>query len=442
MNVKTHLKHIKLINDLSVEFKSGNLYLVRGSNNQGKTTFTLNVESLFTGKTGKNVVSHEQDNGLVDGEITGLDGKTYKVIINHKKNKNPSFSIIQPNLQRSSRKGDLAAIFSYENVTAETFAGWGLTEPGRRKQAEMFMKLMPKEIQEQIYSLDNDINTTNGVVYIARRDAGVALKYEEKNALPEPTEEQLSIYDKVDEWTDAVNKMSKQYDYYIQENNKIIVENNDLKSQKAHLENERERITSEIKRLQEDLKAVNDTYESLGEEKPLIKNANYLLQMKEKIKKSNEAIFTATEARSYIERYNASKEKLKSLNDVYNELTESLKKKREEKAKLIKENLKTDSISIENGQLLYNDEKGKYPINEENLSYSRIALIVASLVIKLNPNYPIVFLGKASEFDKETILKFVKYAQQTESIIVADYVDNSGELKIDCYEDYVKKLNQ
>lgn len=435
MEIKTELTNLGLIENISAEFKSGNVYFVRGGNNKGKTTFTNNVLSLLTGNAKNDTVTKGKDKGSIEGTIMGLDNVTYKVIITHKPDKNPSFTIIMPNLQKSSRKGDLAVIFGYQAVDAGTFAGWGTTESGRRKQADMFMKLMPVEIQSRIATYDAEINTKNGTLYTERRDTGIELKYIKDKTLTEPTEEQLEIFDKVIEWKTDIEKMEEAYSKEIQDRDTVKFANQELVNTRNYLTSEKGRLENEIIRLNNELVSVIDTMESLGEPKPYTISDEELVTMKQSINSSHEAMFTAAEAASYIKRYNESSETLKKSEKSYNELSLLLEKKRKDKAGLIKEHLNLKSIEIEDGLLLFKDDKGSYPINEESLSYSRIAMIVADLVLKLNPNYPIVCLGKAAEFDNKSLTKLNVYAKATNAIIVLDYVDNSGELKINVFDD-------
>jgi len=434
MEITTHLKNIGLIEDITAEFTEGNIYLVKGSNNKGKTTFLNSMLSGLTGNVIKGKLTNGKDSGLEEFLITGNDNKSYKVIVNHKPDKNPSFTIIYPNLKKSNKKSDLAAIFQYEGINTETFAGWGTTEPGRRKQAEMFMKLMPQEIQNRILTFDAEINTKQGTLYIDRRDKGIELKYLKSQANPEPTQEQIDIKGKVREWTDDVSKMQNKYEEIVADNSTIKLANQQLESDTQNLNAERDRIKSDMKALELRLSNVDDTIESLGTLQEYTTTNEELVKIRTDIESSNEAIFTAKEASSFIAKYNEFNSTILKAEANYSELTILLEKKRNDKAQMIKDNLNLSHISIDDGQLLYKDDKGEYPINEESLSYSRIAMIVADLTIKLNPNFNIVLLGKAAEFDKESKDKLLKFAQSTKSIIVLDKVENEGDLRINVYE--------
>jgi len=435
MDITTHIKNIGLIDDITAEFKAGNIYIVKGQNNKGKTTFINSLTSGLTGKVIKDKLSHGETNGSEEFLITGLDNKTYKVVINHKQGKNPSFTIIYPNLSKSSRKGDLASIFQYTPLNTETFAGLGLTEPGRRKQAEYFIKLMPTEIQERLLTLDAEINTAHGTLYIDRRDKANEIKYLKQNSPTPPTKEQTDIVGNINQWIIDVENMEAEYDKTIEAKNKAELEIQQYANKSNNLNFRKEEIEDQIAKLQGELMGVEDTLSSLVEPEPFTIDEQGLLGKKEEIRLSHEAIFTAQEARSSIERYNVSNSKLIKLEKAYAVCDELLDSKRKLKAKMISENLNMNHISIEDGQLLFKDESGEYPINEDRLSYSRIAMIVADLTIKLNPNYPIVCLGKAAEFDETSMEKLLKYAKATKSIIVLDKVEGNGELKINVYEE-------
>jgi len=434
MEITTEVTNVKLLNKESAEFKSGNVYLIKGQNSTGKTTFKNAIRSLLKGEGSRDLVSHGEEKGTISGMITGLDGRTYKVIINLKKDKLPSFTIIYPNLSRSNRKSDLAAIFQYEDVTAETFMGWGLTEVGRRKQADLFMKLMPSEIQNRILTIDAEINTKNGTAYIERREKGIEVKLLKEKSLAEPTEEQLIIKEKVNAWAINLEKIKEEYDQDVQTKAKTDLEHQQYANDKVNLEEKKITLSNQIAELQSQLETVNDTLEALVEPNSSSIDEQALLDKKEKIEESSKALFAAQEAEKYVRQYNESIKDIIVTEKTYDDLDKLINEKRALKTKLIQENLDINHIEIEDGMLLFKENEKLIPINEETLSYSTGALIVMDLVIKLNPNYPIVFIGKAAELDDNSLLRIEEFAKQTNSIVVLDKVDSSGEFKIQVYE--------
>jgi len=427
MELNTHITNVKLIDDLSAEFRSGNVYFVRGSNNRGKTTFVNSILSLLNGTTAKDAVTTGKENGEVEGVITGMDGKTYKVIINHKPDKLPTFTIIYPDLHKSSRKGDLESIFRYEAVNTETFAGWGLTEPGRRQQAEMFMKLMPIAVRAEINEIEQKIDTRNGSIYIARRDKGNSIKFLKQNGVAEPTQEQFDIHDQAENWKQLLVTVEQTVKAERAEKEKAERANFVRNQNLASLNNEAERLKARLLEIEKEIK-------SLPEEVQCSFTEEYLEEREQSIKRDQDAIYEAEKAAESIQKYNEYANRLLKEEEEYEALNKQLDNLRDRKEKLVEENLKMPYVSIKDGQLLFKDKTGEFPINEQSLSYSKIALLVADLVLKLNPNYPIVCLGKAAEFDDKSLDQLVNYAKKTDSIIVLDYVDNSGELKINVYE--------
>jgi len=89
MNLKAHLKNVRLIDELSSEFKSGNLYVVRAKNERGKTTFKNALRGLITGNLPNDMLTRGEEEGVIEGTFTTADNKLVKVIINLKEGKDP-----------------------------------------------------------------------------------------------------------------------------------------------------------------------------------------------------------------------------------------------------------------------------------------------------------------------------------------------------------------
>ena len=83
------------------------------------------------------------------------------------------------------------------------------------------------------------------------------------------------------------------------------------------------------------------------------------------------------------------------------------------------------------------DEDGTtYDFTEKTISYSVAAKKLLEIILMLNPNYPIAVLGKAREFDPDTIKEMRRIAKATDGIIMVDYVVGGvDELTIECYEE-------
>jgi hypothetical protein len=371
-----------------------------------------------------------------------MDGNTYKVIINKTEKGSPSFTIIYPNLKKSSRKGDLAAIFQYEDLTADSFLALGLTEPGRRKQAEYFMRLMSPEVQNEIHDLDQQVNTKNGTLYVRRAELKTNLKYLEMNSVAKPSDEQYFMADNYDQWvtdleSQRANIETSLSDFYNAtsetklEKERVEILQDKVRDTKIDIEAAELRLSA----LKQNLLDYEDTLNNRPDVNAPKHTEEDIMKMTEELNASTEAVASAKEAVSAIKVYNDSSSQKDALSDQLKTAEDTLELKRKAKAEIIKINLKMKHIKIEDGIPLFIDESGAFPINEENISYSKGVMIVLDLVLKINKNYPICFVGKANELDKNSKNMLLKYAKATDSIIVLDKVEESGTLAIEVYEE-------
>jgi DNA repair exonuclease SbcCD ATPase subunit len=435
--IKVNLTNIRLIKELEVDMISGNLYYIKGGNQKGKTTLTNAITSLLDGNINRNMLTSGEQTGEISGTIIGADDKPYKVIINLKNEKAPSFTIINPKMGKSTRKGDLQPIFGYNNVTVETFMGWGLTPTGRKKQAEMFTNLLPADARKRLQQIDDAINETTGADYLERRNLGQQIEVM-KETHASPTEQEIKLAEKLSSWQQSIVQMEENFAVGKRLMSTYEKELSDHEYKKRSTLANKSRLEDEIARLTRELATVNETLEIIDKEAPKKPSVTQeaLDTLESQIIKGREAITNAVIANNKIQSYEIIKTSLETKQTRYKELTEKIKKEKDEKIVLIQKNLNIPNVSIEAGELLYEDETGKYPVNEESISYSRGAMIVIDLLKRLNPEYPILCLGKSSQFDMKTINIFADIAEKEDAIIILDYVtpDPDQDLTIECFE--------
>lgn len=151
---KLQLQNFQVIKDFSAEF-DGNVYLITGDNELGKSTLLKAIGALLTG---------ERDEVLRMGEtkgfaktIVGDDNEEYEVTLSFTEN-NPrgALSIKQKTTgMQSSNVSMLQKIFGYQDFDAVEFSRWSETAEGRRKQIEVVKALLPAEIKERIAEIDS-----------------------------------------------------------------------------------------------------------------------------------------------------------------------------------------------------------------------------------------------------------------------------------------------
>lgn len=150
---RIELKNFQAIKDFTSDF-DGNVYLVTGENEMGKSTLLKAIMVLLTGNRDE-VLRNGEDKGFAK-IIVGGDGKEYEVKLSMTK-ANPRGSITITSKDtglRSDRITALQDIFGYQDFDANEFVAWSETAEGRRKQVQIVKSLLSEETQKAIADID------------------------------------------------------------------------------------------------------------------------------------------------------------------------------------------------------------------------------------------------------------------------------------------------
>ena len=158
------IKEIQLQNFQTIkEFKGnfeGDVYLVTGENEIGKSTLLKALMVLLTGNRDE-VLRMGEDKGF--GRIlVGGDGKEYQVELRFTK-ANPRGTLTIQNVETGERSDTLTSlhrIFGYQDFDANEFASWSDTAEGRRKQVSLIKSLLPENVLKRIIEIDNEVEST------------------------------------------------------------------------------------------------------------------------------------------------------------------------------------------------------------------------------------------------------------------------------------------
>lgn len=150
------LSNFQNIKEFDATF-SGNIYLVTGENEIGKSTFLKAITILLTGNRDEVLASGEKK-GFAKA-VVGDDKVNYDVELRFTEaNPRGTLTIKQKGSEVYSDKiSALQSIFGYQEFDAEEFIRWSDSAEGRRKQVEIVKSLMPNEAQERLIAIDKDI---------------------------------------------------------------------------------------------------------------------------------------------------------------------------------------------------------------------------------------------------------------------------------------------
>lgn len=161
---KITLQNFQVIKDFEADFE-GNVYLITGDNELGKSTLLKAIGALLTGKR-DDVLRNGEDKGFAKIVLDG-DGKEYEVKLTYTKANPRGTLTITSEGRKSNNVSTLHSLFGYTDFDAVEFSRWSETAEGRRKQVEVVKRLLPIETLERIEAID-------GETLIARESRRVA----------------------------------------------------------------------------------------------------------------------------------------------------------------------------------------------------------------------------------------------------------------------------
>lgn len=153
---KLELRNFQVIKDFSADFE-GNVYLITGDNELGKSTILKAIGALLTGDRDA-VLRNGEDKGFAK-MIVGNDGEEYEVKLSFTK-ANPRGSLMitsRTTGKKTDNKSALQALFGYTDFDAVEFSRWSETAEGRRKQIRLVKSLLPEQARDRIDAIDKEV---------------------------------------------------------------------------------------------------------------------------------------------------------------------------------------------------------------------------------------------------------------------------------------------
>lgn len=149
---KLELSNFQCIERFEQEFE-GNVYLVTGDNELGKSTLLKAIGALLTGNR-DDVLRNGADKGFAK-MVVGDDGNGYEVTLSFTKtNPRGTLSIKSADGMKSNNVSMLQKVFGYQDFDAVEFSRWSETAEGRRKQIQVVKNLLPAEVVREIEEID------------------------------------------------------------------------------------------------------------------------------------------------------------------------------------------------------------------------------------------------------------------------------------------------
>lgn len=415
---RLELRNFQAIKDFSADF-AGDVYLIKGENEVGKSTILKSIVCLLTGERDA-VLRNGEKNGFAKMVIGG-DGKEYTVELRFTENDpRGTISIKAKDGMRSTNVSMLRTVLNYRNFDAEEFARWSETAEGRRKQIQVVMGLMPPEIANRIKTIDAEVLQTKE----SRKAINANIKYKETEL--QSIKAQLSDGD-IETYTEPIDLT-----VLMQESNKAAEQRakaENVKMQMASLESELANIPKERERLAADLEKAKKAYEDAkafynrsienvaaeeNEIKGKIENAEqwlseYDAQPKEDAAEKLAAAQNHNAKCQIVKMFHAKQNEVDAERTKADKLNADLDAYAKERAELVAAaKFPIDGLSFGEDGLTLND----VPFVVGKVSDSQIMEVAAKLVIASNPTVNIFRIGRGESLGTKRLQSIVNLAKE------------------------------
>ena len=415
---RLELKNFQAIKDFSADF-TGDVYLVKGENEVGKSTILKSIVCLLTGERDA-VLRNGEKNGFAKMVIGG-DGKEYTVELRFTENDpRGTISIRAKDGMRSTNVSMLRTILNYRNFDAEEFARWSETAEGRRKQIQVVMGLVPPEIANRIKVIDAEVLLAKE----SRKAVNANIKYKETEL--QSIKAQLSDGD-TETYTEPIDLT-----VLMQESNKaaeqrakaenVKMQMTSLESELANIPKERERLAADLERAKkayEDAKAFyNRSIENVAAQETEIKDkigkaeqwlSEYDAQPKEDAAEKLAAAQNHNAKCNIVKMFHAKQTEVDAERTKADKLNADLEAYAKERAELVAAaKFPIDGLSFGEDGLTLND----VPFVVGKVSDSQIMEVAAKLVIASNPTVNIFRIGRGESLGAKRLQSIVNLAKE------------------------------
>jgi recombinational DNA repair ATPase RecF len=443
-NLKLIIENYKLLENLEYDFQSSKVHLLIGQNEVGKTSLLEAIKSLIQAKLDTPMpVTIGKEEGSIIGIFETKKGDSFSVSVEFNTEGKKKYTLIKDG-KKSTQVTSIRDLFSYVDVSAEQFLAWSETADGRRKQVDLFLKCLEKDI---LFEYERNLNKLNkyytertpvlseiALINKILKDLVVTKQdkelYDNKEQLTKEIEEtlnheskyqmELAIYDK------AINEVNSFTELY---NQKITNINNSINENKRKIKE----LENAILGLEENKKSITVNYQEkiidLGSnipEKPMPIDMNIVNTVIAKKAILNDTI-------RKVENHTSNLERLNLLNKDKQEYDAKIDLYRDRNKKIISEHTSIDNVFIDDDQLFINTEYGILPFNSNQIATSQQILFTVKLLCQINKDFPIITIGRGESLDANKLQLINQIAEMYDATILVEKVQE-GDLKIEILE--------
>ena len=150
---KLILQNFKKWKSLNVDFPENGVLIVSGPPDSGKSSVLQAIDTLCKCGKSDNLLSRDSSSGNSSVSFVAADGLTYELNQDLTADTN-RFLLSMPNGINTRKIADIQSIVKYNPFTLDEFINMSYTAEGKRKQRDILLKIMPKEIQDEFFALE------------------------------------------------------------------------------------------------------------------------------------------------------------------------------------------------------------------------------------------------------------------------------------------------
>ena len=471
---KIEIQNFQAIKEFNGDFE-GNVYLVTGENELGKSTLLKAIMVLLTGNRDE-VLRNGEDKGFAR-IVVGGDGKEYEVELRMTK-ANPRGTITIKSKDkgiRSDRITALQEIFGYQDFDANEFASWSETAEGRRKQVQIVKSLLPESVQKRL----SEIEARTAKIKEQRKEDNATLKtysavFSKMETAIKPEDvkeyaEEWDIQELITQQTEAMrlNEKANAVRERLAQREKTIAEIPErlktIDTLKAQVSQARAEAEADAKRgMEEMIKQAKDIYNTKMEDiKSKFEIRMFELEDEDaKIRKEEEdAIHRRDNCKAWLSEYESNKPEdltakiadVQRHNEMYRKVQDYLsakENKEEAEAKVDNHEKELLSLSEERDKLIKDSdlpiaglnftedglELNGIPFAAGKVSDSQIMEVAARIIIAKNPTVKVFRIARGESLGKKKLEALVRFAKENGfQGFIENVVREQNELRVEEY---------
>lgn len=405
---KLEIENVKRVKAITLEPSANGLTVVGGRNGQGKTSVLDSIAWALGGDKYK--PSQANREGSVNQPYLKVTMNNGLVV--ERKGKNSDLKVTDP----EGEKAGQMLLNSFVEELAINLPRF--MDASNKEKADTLLQIIG--VGDELAELEKEEQEKYNERLMIGRIADQKKKYaEELPHYDDAPDEFLKVKELIDQQQEILARNGEN-----QRKRKMV---GDLKQQVYYEKIALEQRKSEIERLQKelanmeaehastlnDLETASKTAEQLSDEstKELEDSINQVEQTNEKVRTNQSKDFAEQEARNHL--------------NEYQQLSEELNDIRQKKADLLKNaNLPLPGLSVEDGQLTYQNQQW------DNMSGSEQLRVSTAIVRKLKPQCGFVLIDKLEQMDNQTLKEFGDWLQQENLQAIAARVSSGEECSI------------